>query len=363
MINIDISSPILGKNEFNAVRNVLKSGMLAQGPRVQEFEKLFSSYIGTKYGIAVNSGTAALHIALLAAGLKGGDEVITSPFSFAASANAVLFCEAKPVFVDVDQNTFNINSDLIEEKITTKTKAIIVVHLFGQPCELDKIVNICQKYDLILIEDACQAHGAEYFCKKVGTFGIGCFSFYPTKNMTTGEGGMITTDDAAIAEKARMIRSHGQRERYFHEILGFNYRMTDISAALGICQIEKLDGYNKKRIENAKFLDKEIRNIKGLVPPFVLSNVKHVFHQFTIKVADDFKMSRDELKESLKNKGITTMIYYPLPIDKQPLYRKLNYNDFLPCSEKLAKSVLSLPVHPSLTKEELKYIVQTIKDI
>ena len=350
-------------NELEAVISVLKSGMLSQGPKVDEFEQAFASYIGTKYAIATSSGTAALHMALLASGVDEGDEVITTPFSFIATANAILFCRAKPIFVDIDENTYNIHADLIERKITSRTKALLVVHLFGQPCEMDKITQICLKYRLTLIEDACQAHGAEFNGNKVGSFGTGCFSFYPTKNMTTGEGGMITTNDRDIAEKARMLRNHGQKERYLHEILGYNYRMTDIAAALGICQLKKLEGFNRKRIENARFLIKELSGIRGLVLPIVTPNTEHVFHQFTIRVAEDFSISRDELRERLKDRGIMTGIYYPLPIHKQPLYLRDGLDDHLPISEKVASEVLSLPVHPLLAVEELRYIVNAITNI
>ncbi len=360
---MNIATPALGREEIEAVESVLQSGRLAQGPRVEEFEALFASYIGTKYAIATNSGTAALHIALLASGIGHGDEVITTPFSFIASANAILFCEAKPVLVDIDKDTFCIDPDSIRAKITSRTKAILPVHLYGQPCNMKEIVKICREHSLILIEDACQAHGAEYQGKRVGSFGTGCFSFYPTKNMTTGEGGMITTDDGNVAERARMIRSHGQRERYYHEILGHNYRMTDIAAAVGICQLKKLDEFNRKRIEHARFLIQKLGNTRRLITPFIAPGVKHVFHQFTIRVTRDFGISRDELKQRLKDKGIISEVYYPLPIHKQPLYKKLGYDVSLPNAEEACEEVLSLPVHPLLTKEDLNYIVETIKDI
>jgi len=242
-------------------------------------------------------------------------------------------------------------------------KAIMPVHLYGQPCDMKRIMRIADEHKLIVIEDACQAHGAEYEGKKAGSFGTGCFSFYPTKNMTTGEGGMITTNDKDIAQKARMIRSHGQRERYFHEILGYNYRMTDIAAAIGLCQLGKLEGFSSKRIENARFLTKGLRGIKGLIPPSIKSNTKHVFHQYTVRITQDFEISRDELRQKLMNKGVATEVYYPLPIHKQPLYQNLGYDDHLPNSEKAAREVLSLPVHPSLAKEDLENVVRAIQDI
>lgn len=360
---IPIVKPIIKEEEIFAVEEVLRSGRIAQGPKVKEFEENFASYIGSEYAVATNSGTSALHIALLAAGIKESEGVVTSPFSFISTTNSILFCNAKPTFVDIDEKTFNINSDLILEKITSKTKAILPVHLHGQPCDMKPIMDICEDHNLMLIEDACQAHGAEYKGKKVGSFGIGCFSFYPTKNMTTGEGGMITTNDKKIAEKGRMLRDHGQRERYFHETLGYNYRMTDIAAAIGICQLRKLDQFNEKRIENAEFLAREIEKIKGLIPPYIKPNVKHVFHQYTIRITDDLGMSRDELKQKLIDKGIETAIYYPIPIHKQPLYKKLGYNDHLPISEKVAKEVISLPVHPSLTNDDLDYINRALGEV
>ncbi len=345
---ITMNSVQVDDESLHAVLDVLKSGQLAQGPKVEEFEKAFANYIDTKYAVAVNSGTAALHVGLLAAGIATGDEVITTPFSFIATANCCLFCGAVPVFVDIDDRTFDIAPHLIEEKITPRTKAIIIVDLYGQPCDMDEILAICKKHNLVLIEDACQAHGAEYRGRKVGSFGIGCFSFYPTKNMTTGEGGMITTDNEDIARKARMIRQHGQIQRYVNELLGYNFRMTDIAAALGICQLKKLDVANAKRIKNAKYLSEHISQIEGLIPPYVAPNRKHVFHQYTIKVEEGYQLSRDELRQKLNAKRIESTVYYPTPIHKQPLYRRLGYNDSLPATEAAVKKVLSLPVHPGL---------------
>jgi perosamine synthetase len=248
---ISISNVSIDSESLIAVGEVLKSGQLAQGPKVEEFERAFSGYIGTKYAVAVNSGTAALHVALLGAGIGKDDEIITTPFSFIATANCCIFCGAVPVFADIDEKTFNITARQIEKKITRKTKAVIIVDLYGQSCDMEEITALCKKHNLVLVEDACQAHGATYKGKKAGSFGIGCFSFYPTKNMTTGEGGMITTDDVKIADKARAIRQHGQTKRYIHEMLGYNFRMTDIAAALGICQLKKLDFNNSRRMPRA----------------------------------------------------------------------------------------------------------------
>ncbi|MFC1952577.1 DegT/DnrJ/EryC1/StrS family aminotransferase [Chloroflexota bacterium] len=354
---------MIDETSIAAVVDVLKSGMLVQGDRVEQFERSFASYIGTKYAVAVNSGTAALHAALLALGISSGDEVITTPFSFIASANSILFCGAKPVFVDIDERAFNIDTRLIEEKITPRTKAILVVHLYGQPCDMKEITKLCNEHNLMLVEDACQAHGAEYGGIRVGSFGTGCFSFYATKNITTIEGGMITTNDLVIAQRARMIRSHGQTERYYHEIIGYNYRMNEVSAALGICVLERLDENNALRSQNASILSSRIGEIKGLTIPFVMAGIKHVFHQFTIRVAREFGITRNELQQKLIEKGIGSAIHYPIPIHKQKVYQNLGYSDHLPVSEKAAEEVLSLPVHPQLTLDELEYMAQSLRDI
>jgi perosamine synthetase len=359
-VAIPMVKPVIENDEIEAVTAVLKSGNLVQGEIVREFEEAFADFIGTEYAIAVNSGTAALHIALLAYGVGKEDEVITSPFSFISTANSVLFTGGKPVFADIDKATFNITADNINEKITPRTKAIMPVHLFGQCCDMGQIVMLAEDYGIPVIEDSCQAHGAEFGGKKAGSFGTGCFSFYPTKNMTTGEGGMITTNDKKIAEKARLIRSHGQKERYFHEILGFNFRMTDIAAAIGIYQLSKLEDLNQKRINNASYLTEGINNIRGLLPPVTHPAAKHVFHQYTVRVTGDYGISRDKLMARLAEHGIASQIYYVLPIYRQPIYQKLGYDDHLLGAETAAAEVLSLPVHPSLTRGDLDYIVNTI---
>jgi len=355
---IKIASPSIGRNEIKAVIEVLKSGMLAQSQKVKEFEEKVAEYVGVKYAIATSSGTAALHTALLAVGIKPGDEVITTPFTFVATANSILYCNAKPVFVDVDEKTFNIDPEKIEEKITERTKAILPVHLYGQPADMEKILKICESHNLLLIEDAAQALGAEFNNKKVGSFGIcGIFSFYPTKNITTGEGGMIVTNDENVAERCRRIRNHGEYQRYFVDSLGYNYRMTEIAAAIGLVQFKKLEKFNRKRIRNAKFLTKNLKDIDEIEVPFVDKRVKHVFHQYTIKTP-----RRDELKQFLEKKEIQVIVYYPLPIHKQKFYQELGYSDSLPIAEELAGKVLSLPVHQNLKKDDLKFIVESIKE-
>lgn len=361
---IVINKPIIGKEEIEEVKKVLLSGQLAQGLKVKEFEDQFAKYIGVKHAIATTNGTTALHLAVLSLGLSSGDEVITTPFSFIASSNCLLYCNLKPVFVDINEDDFGINPDLIEEKITKKTKAILVVHLFGQTVDMSKINKIAKKHKLLVIEDACQAHGAMFLDKKSGSLGnIGCFSFYPTKNMTCGEGGMITTNDDNVDEKIRLLRSHGQSKRYYHSELGFNFRMTEICAAIGIEQLKKLDGFNKKRRENANYLNKNLNNVKGLVCPFELKGRKHVFHQYTLRILNDFPITREIFIEKLIKAGIDASIYYPVLIPDQEFYKKLGYSESLPVAKKVCEEVVSVPINPSLVKKELSFIIKTIKNL
>lgn len=363
MNKYQISKPHIGEEEIEAVKSVLKSGKLAQGEKVKEFEDLFANFISVEHAVAVSSGTAALHIALKAHGVgdEGRDEVITSPLSFISTANSILFVGAKPVFADITEDDFNINPEDVLEKITSRTRAIIPVHLYGHPAEMKTIMEIAEDHKLIVIEDACQAHGAEYDGKKAGSFGAGCFSFYPTKNMTTGEGGMITTKDAKVAELARMLRNHGSTEKYLHEILGYNFRMTDINAAIGIEQLKKLPEFTRIRQENASYLSKRLSKLDGIITPSVKDKCSHVFHQYTTRVVHP-SVSRDELGDALRRKGVETAIYYPMPIYKQPLYRNLGYRDELPMAEKVSKEVLSLPVHPGLLKEDRDYVCDAIEE-
>ena len=279
-IKVPIAKPIIGEEEIENVVEVLKSGMIAQGPKVAEFEQKFAEWVGAKYGIAVNSGTAALHVALLSCGIGEGDEVITTPFTFIASGNAIVYTGAKPVFADIDLKTYTLNPDSIEELITENTKAILPVQLYGQSANMDKINEIARKHGLIVIEDAAQAHGATSNGKKVGSMGdMACFSFYPTKNMTTSEGGIITTDDEDLAENAKMFRAHGATVRYHHDAIGYNFRMTDISAAIGLAQLDKIDEFNDKRIENAAYLNEGLKDVEGVITPYCAYDSKHVYHK------------------------------------------------------------------------------------
>lgn len=348
---IPIAKPNIGEEEKKAVLDVLSSGMLAQGKKVAEFEGKFASYVGARYGVATSNGTTALHCMLLAAGIGPGDEVITSPFTFIASANSILYCGAKAVFVDIDEESYNIDPLLIEEKITDKTKAIMPVDLFGNPCDIHKILDVAKKNNLIVLQDSAQAHGAQVLGKKIGSFCTTSFSFYPTKNMTTGEGGIITTNDEQINNKARMLRDHGSKTKYYHDILGYNYRMTDICAAIGLEQLKKLEDFNNKRIENANYMTKKLSANNLVVTPRVRQGTRHVFHQYTIRVPD-----RDKVISALLDKKIGHFVYYPVPVNEQKVYQEQGYISDTPVASKVAKEVLSIPIHPLVSFEDIDKI-------
>lgn len=354
---IPIAKPLIGDEEKKAVLDVLDSGMLAQGQQVRAFEDAFAEMCGVRHAVATSSGTTALHIALLAHGIGPGDEVITTPFTFIASANAVLYTDARPVFVDIDPLTFNIDPAQIEAAITKRTRAIMPVHLYGLPADMAPILETADRHGIVVLEDACQAHGALYRGQTVGSFGTGCFSFYPTKNMTSAEGGMITTDDADLAEKCRVIRQHGMRQRYYHDELGYNYRMTDVHAAIGLAQLAKLEQFNDARRENAAYLSS---HLNGVTAPYAPEGCSHVFHQYTIRVSAD---RRDEIVEGLKVRGIGSMIYYPVPVHQQRPYQDLGYHPSLLQAECAAQEVLSLPVHPGLDVEDLERIVFAVNEL
>jgi perosamine synthetase len=357
---IPIAKPIIGNEEIKAVEDVLASGMLTQGESVKRFEEEFSKYLGVKSSVAVSNGTVALDLALKALDLKAGDEVVSPAFTFIATANSILYQGLKPVFADVDPKTFNIDPESLSEKITPKTRAVVGVHLYGHPFDLKAVQQICEDKDLILIEDCAQAHGAEFDGKKVGGFGLGCFSFYPTKNMTTGEGGMITTNDDGIAARLRLLRNHGDTGKYNHVMLGYNYRMMNLQAAIGLVQLGRLEEFTSKRIGNAEFLNRNIK-IKGITTPHKAANVRHVYHQYVVRVEDDFPATREKLMDFLQEKGIASAVHYPKPIYEQPLYREMERAwPRCPAAEDVSRRVLSLPVHPSLKQEDLEYIAATL---
>jgi perosamine synthetase len=354
-VMIPAAKPLIGPEERAAVDRVLQSGMLAQGPEVAVFEKEFSSIVAGRHCIAVNSGTSGLHMALVAVGLKAGEEVIVPSFTFAATANAVALTGATPIFVDIDPRTFNIDPAAIEAAITPRTRAIQPVHLYGQPAAMKEIMSIAERHNLLVVEDAAQAHMASLDGTQVGAFGVtGVFSFYPTKNMTSGEGGMISTASDEIARQCRLLRNQGMEKRYANEIVGFNSRMTDIHAAIGRVQLTKLAGWTAQRRSNAKFLDE---NLKGVVVPYVAPGAFHVYHQYTIRIVGH---DRDAFAAEMIKRGIGNGVYYPVPVHQLPSFR-LPFD--LPETTRAGKEVLSIPVHPALSPEDLENVVSVINSI
>ena len=347
--------PNIGEEEREAVDRVLRSGMLAQGPEVAAFETEFSELVDGFQSIAVNSGTSALHLAFLAAGIGKEAEIIVPCFSSAATANAVALAGATPVFVDIEPDFFAIDPAAVEAAITPRTAGIMPVHLYGHPANLVALKDIAQKHGLLLFEDAAQAHSASVNGIPVGAWGIaGSFSFYPTKNMTSGEGGMITTASDEVARMARMLRNQGMERRYENEVIGFNSRMTDIHAAIGRVQLTKLAGWTAKRQANADFLT---AHLTGVVTPPTTPGSVHVYHQYTVRVVDH---DRDEFARQLAARGVGTGVYYPTPIHRLPSFQ-LDLD--LPNSELAARQVLSLPVYPDLTSDELATVVDSVNAV
>ncbi|MCL2227994.1 MAG: DegT/DnrJ/EryC1/StrS family aminotransferase [Oscillospiraceae bacterium] len=355
---IPIAKPLLDSREHEAVLKVLESGAIASGEDVLTFEREFSEYAGTRFAVAICNGTAALHAAIKSCDINPGDKVITTPFTFAATANSILFEKAVPIFVDIDPSTFNIDPIKIEEALKKHgdIKAIIIVHLFGLVCDMSRILDIAKAHGIALIEDAAQAHGAMYGDKMAGSFGrASTFSFYPTKNMTTSEGGMILTDDEGIYRSCKTFINHGQAERYIHETLGYNFRMTNIAAAIGLVQLKKLDAFNEKRILNASYYNTHIDNTT-VAKPLCPAGYKHVYHQYTLKVKN-----RDRFVKHLADNHIGTGIHYPLPLNGQPLYKRLGYSSAeTPIAQQVAEEVVSIPVHPALSQENLEHIAKVI---
>lgn len=359
---IPVAKPQIDQQEIKAVSSLMETGNLAQGATVREFEKGFSEHFGYSGSAAVCNGTAALHVALMAAGVKAGDIVLTTPFTFVATSNAVLYCGAIPLYADIDENTFNISPDSLRELAESYPEArfLLIVHLFGQSCDMEGIMKVANEYNLVIIEDCAQAHGASYNAKPVGTFGCGgTFSFYPTKNMSTGEGGMIASEYTDFLEECHLLINHGARVRYVHETLGFNYRMTNIAAAIGIEQLKKVSEMNERRRFNAAYYFSNIIN-SNISLPYVDPQGLHVFHQFTLKVEN-----RDVFVKYLESNQIGSGIYYPVPVHKQKhiqLHIEENgYNQpSCPVAEKISSLVVSIPVHPALHIAELKHITKVI---
>jgi perosamine synthetase len=352
---IPIAKPSITEAEKQAVLEVLESGMLAQGKLVAGLEERFAEVCETCYAVATSSGTTALHIALLAHEIGPGDEVITTPFTFIATVNTVLYVGATPVLVDIDEETFNIDPALIEDAITPRTRAIVPVHLYGYPCDMDAIMDIAQRHDLLVVEDAAQAIGARYHGKPTGSFGTGCFSLYATKNVVAGEGGMITTDDESLADRCRLLRSHGMRRRYHYESLGYNFRMSDLHAAIALAQMDRLEELTTRRRANAAYLSEHITSV---VTPQVRDGYEHVWHQYTVRV--DGGRDRDAALQQLRDAGVGTGVYYPIPVHQHNYLHEVLGEPSLPVAERLSQEVISLPVHPSLSQAELEQIVEAV---
>jgi perosamine synthetase len=352
--------PAIGDREIDAVVRVLRSGMVVQGPEVAAFEREFSQLVDGRHCVAVNSGTSALQLALMAIGLGPGDEVIVPSFSFAATANAVRLVGAEPVFADIEPGSFCLDPDAVAAAIGPRTAAIMPVHLYGHPAAMDRLMQLAQRHGLAVIEDAAQAHGATLGGQPVGALGlVGCFSFYPTKNMHTLEGGMVTTADGELARTVRLLRNQGMERRYANEIVGLNVRMTDVAAAIGRVQLTQLAGWTEQRRANAKFLDSRITEV---VTPPVADAARHVYHQYTLRVPGD----RDAAQEHLTTRGVGSAVYYPTPIHRLKPYLGADGKPGpwdLPETERAAAEVLSLPIYPTLTPAQLDRIAEAANGI
>lgn len=365
---ISINQPAIGKEEIEAVVEVLKSGILSEksgrGPRVLQFEKDFSKYVGAKHAVAVSSGTAALHSALLAVGIQPGDEVVVPSFTFSATAEAVVLAGGRPSFADIDADTYAITPESIEAALTSKTKAILPVHMYGLCADMDPIMELARNRGLIVIEDAAQAHGAEYKGRRAGSIGDAtCFSFYAGKNMTTGEGGMVTTNDDDLAEQMRMIRTHGEERPYWVSRQGHNYHMPEIAGALGIVQLKKLPGFLEERRKNAEYLTEKLSVLGKLVMPKEPAGRKHAWYLFSPRLRGANAGKRNKLVEKLRSRNIGAAVYYESPVHMLPYYRDLQSTrrSALPETERACRQVFSLPVHPQLRQTELQFITDSVK--
>lgn len=361
---IPLARPDITEAEIEAVVEVLRSGVLSIGPRVQEFEERIKKFTGRRHAVAVNSGTSGLHLLIRAYGIGEGDEVITTSFSFVASANCILFERAKPVFVDIDPSTYNLDVSLIEEKITPRTKAILPVDVFGQPVDMEAIMEIARRYGLVVIEDSCEAIGSKRRGKLAGTAGdAGVYAFYPNKQMTTAEGGVIVTDDDRVAELCRSMRSQGRAVTgtwLHHERLGYNYRMSELHAALGVVQLKRLPEFIRRRQEVANRYRELLAGVEGVVLPAVAEDVE-VMSWFVYVVRFLPPLNRDRIMEYLLSRGIECKPYFP-PIHLQPFYRELGYREGdLPVTEEVARQTLALPFYNHLTREEQEYVAEEVK--
>ena len=354
---IPITSPDIDQAEIDTVTAVLRSGQLAAGPRVAELEARWAESVGVRNAIAVTNGTAALMLVFANMGLLPGDEVVTVSHTFNATVASILFAGATPVFVDVDPHTLTIDANRLEAAITPRTRAICPVHLFGLPADMAAIVEVANRHGLAVVEDACQAHGATFDGHPVGSFGHGVFSLYATKNMTSGEGGLITTDDDALADRIRLYRNQGMRERYRHETLGYNYRLTDLAAAIGLVQLDKLDRNTARRQTIAKRYDEAFADLPVELPARPADRT-HVFHQYTIRVGEE----RDRVAAELAAAGVATGIYYPIPVHRQRYVLDLGIAADLPETDRAAATTLSIPIYPGLSEADQDIVIRGVRD-
>lgn len=353
---IPLAQPVIGEAEIAAAVRVLRSGRVVQGPEVAAFEHEFSSMVADRHCVAVNSGTSALHLTLMALGIGPADEVIVPSFTFAATANAVRLVGADPVFADIDPATYCLAPDAVAAAISPRTAAIMPVHLYGHPAPMDDLQALADRHGLAIVEDACQAHGAALDGKPAGSFGAaGCFSFYPTKNMHALEGGMIATADANLARRLRLLRNQGMEARYANEIVGANLRMTDVAAAIGRVQLEQLPGWTEQRVRNAKSLD---ARITALPAPFVADGATHVYHQYTLRAPGE----RDRFQRRLSELGVGSAVYYLTPVHRLRPYLPEHGHLALPETECAVAEVVSLPVHPSLTPAQLDRVAEAVNE-
>jgi len=365
---IPVCEPLLGEKEIEYVLDCLKTNWISsKGKYVDIFEEKFARYCGCNYGICTTSGTTALHLALVSAGIKPGDEVILPTFTMIATAFAIIYIGAKPVLVDAEPETYNMDVTQIEGKITPKTKAIMPVHIYGHPCDMDPIMEVAQKNDLWVIEDAAEAHGAEYQGRKTGGIGhIGCFSFYANKIITTGEGGMVVTSDEKIAQKARSLKdlAHSPDKRYLHTDIAFNYRMTNIQAAIGLAQFERIDELAAKRRKNARLYNDLLKSIAGITIPVEKEWAKNVYWMYSILVTDEFGITRDELMDKLMEKGIDTRAFF-LPMHQQPALNNIGLfaGERYPVAEDLSRKGMYLPSSTGLSEDEIRHICRVIKEV
>ncbi len=358
---IALSAPVIGDAEKAAVMSVLDSGMLVQGPRTALLEQRFAEVVGVEHAVAVSSGTTALHVALLAHGIGPGDEVITSPFTFVASVNSVVYTGATPVFCDVSADTFNLDVSLLRGLLTPRTKAIMPVHLYGMACDMTAILAFAEEHNLVVIEDCAQSIGASYGNRMTGSMGTGCFSLYATKNVMSAEGGMITTNDARLADCARMLRAHGSRRRYYHELLGFNFRMTDLHAAIGVVQLGRLEEFTERRRQNATQLSALLTAVKV---PVVAPGRDHVWHQYTVRMVGATAAERDAEVARIDGLGVGCGVFYPLPANEQQHLLDLGIPSApTPMAQMLSREVFSLPVHPSLSVEDVSRVAEVVNTV